>query len=49
MMIASQAIAMAVSVPGRTRRCTAERVESQVTRGSTLMTFAPRFMRSITA
>ena len=42
-------MAMAVSVPGRTRRCTTERVDSQLTRGSTEMSFAPRFMRSMTA
>ena len=49
MMMDSHAMASAVSVPGRTRRCTSARVASQFTRGSTLMSFAPRFMRSMTA
>ena len=49
MMMDSHAMAMAVSVPGRTRRCTSARVASQLTRGSTEMSFAPRFMRSMTA
>ena len=40
--------ASAASVPGRTRRCSSLFVASQVTFGSTVTSFMPRFMRSMT-
>ena len=49
MMTFSMAMPSAASVPGRRRRCQSARVATQFTRGSMLMSFAPRRIMSMAA
>ncbi len=49
MMTLSMAMASAVSVPGRSRRCQSARVDTQFTRGSTHMSLEPRRIMSMAA
>ena len=49
MMTLSMAMASAVSVPGRRRKCQSARVETQFTRGSMHMSLEPRRIMSMAA